>query len=808
MKKFLFLLFASMFASVAYSYDYNYRKVDKVPDVGHYTWYHELNQTTNYFTFYDKFSLGVAANRKYIVHVYERKPGESSIIMAYRADKPSDCWYHYGVLTPNGISENEIGSKEYINDMEFSIDPEGHTGGEVGIPLGDIIEKAYNQNYTELRIVVEELTRPNVMWDWYPVETESRYDRGRGLFHNNYLDVDLKAVYDCQVEVSAQTVNYADNFSVTGKYSAAHAATLTLQYREKDGNFWYDLAKRSISDQEAKAGYSFTYKRVFVNNGVEAEREYRLKAFDKVRKDYTYSTVKTVSFYYDYEDPQGYKTGKKQGQVITLTAPAAGKVYQVISDIPVELQQEGTGYWFYMPACNVRVKEVNNLYTVQFRDYDNTVLKTQQVEEGHNATPPANPVREGYIFTGWNKPYTNIQESQVIRALYTIEGIEAELTCANPIAIQGGNVTFEVRLKTPTSKAVRAYLDAAWIDNEDDAVNFGSSAAATVDFTKEEAAAGTTKSLDVTALPNGSLNFGHRARYFRLRIRFSGSTQDYIFNIVRVDTYYQITVDNQVDELNAYVAIPDGQTYFVYDDNKIYARPLDTIHATDYSALACPLKFQFSPTPVGDVKTGDNWVVVPAGYGEGMLTISHEKHQVLFYAEGHHDGWYNLEFGEGVYEPQEITCGGMATPPELGDDVLTGKVFRGWKARGSYADDAYLEVTEPMIFDALLEAVPTYTVTFKDWDGTTLDTQEVNAGASALPPVVENRYGYDFIGWDQDFSTVTSPMIIIAQYEAWPESIDEIRVTGDKARKYVIDGAIYIALPDGHIYNANGEQVR
>ncbi len=58
-----------------------------------------------------------------------------------------------------------------------------------------------------------------------------------------------------------------------------------------------------------------------------------------------------------------------------------------------------------------------------------------------------------------------------------------------------------------------------------------------------------------------------------------------------------------------------------------------------------------------------------------------------------------------------------------------------------------------------------YTVTFKDWDGTTLLEQTVIQGSSATAPANPTRDGYSFIGWDTDFSNVTSDLVITAQYE-------------------------------------------
>ena len=62
-------------------------------------------------------------------------------------------------------------------------------------------------------------------------------------------------------------------------------------------------------------------------------------------------------------------------------------------------------------------------------------------------------------------------------------------------------------------------------------------------------------------------------------------------------------------------------------------------------------------------------------------------------------------------------------------------------------------------------AKPTYTVTFKDWDGTTLKTQTVEEGSSATAPSNPTRYGYTFTGWDKTFTNITGDITVTAQYE-------------------------------------------
>lgn len=68
----------------------------------------------------------------------------------------------------------------------------------------------------------------------------------------------------------------------------------------------------------------------------------------------------------------------------------------------------------------------DGIFTVTYQDNDGTILSTQTIYRGFDATPPDDPYHYGYIFTGWSSDGKNIQASTTITAqfraaeLYTI----------------------------------------------------------------------------------------------------------------------------------------------------------------------------------------------------------------------------------------------------------------------------------------------------------------------------------------------------------------------------------------------------
>ena len=86
-----------------------------------------------------------------------------------------------------------------------------------------------------------------------------------------------------------------------------------------------------------------------------------------------------------------------------------------------------------------------NEYTVTFKDYNGTVLKTEKVESGKGATAPANPTREHYNFAGWDKTFSSVTSDLIVTAKYTTDKliISAESVTVNKGT---GEVTMNIRV--------------------------------------------------------------------------------------------------------------------------------------------------------------------------------------------------------------------------------------------------------------------------------------------------------------------------------------------------------------------------
>ncbi len=109
-----------------------------------------------------------------------------------------------------------------------------------------------------------------------------------------------------------------------------------------------------------------------------------------------------------------------EGEEFTVTfSPFAGYEVEKVLVNGLEIPADGT-YTIGTVSMDTTIEIFFKIksYTVTFVDYDGSVLKTEVVEHGDQATAPANPTREHYVFSGWDTTYSDVTANVTVRATY------------------------------------------------------------------------------------------------------------------------------------------------------------------------------------------------------------------------------------------------------------------------------------------------------------------------------------------------------------------------------------------------------
>lgn len=149
---------------------------------------------------------------------------------------------------------------------------------------------------------------------------------------------------------------------------------------------------------------------------------------------------------------------QKPSYTITVDQPANGTIALQETGIDLTSVEEGTilhfiatpnegyefGAWSGCEAdgsltvtANATISASFNkkAYHVTFVDFDDRVLKEEDILFEEAATAPADPTREGYTFAGWDKDFSSITAAITVKATYTIN------TYMVTVVAENGSVT-------------------------------------------------------------------------------------------------------------------------------------------------------------------------------------------------------------------------------------------------------------------------------------------------------------------------------------------------------------------------------
>lgn len=116
-----------------------------------------------------------------------------------------------------------------------------------------------------------------------------------------------------------------------------------------------------------------------------------------------------------------------------------------------------SSFLLFLTSC----EESLNTFKVTFVDFDNTVLKTQEVQKGSNANAPKEPTRIGYTFEKWDKDFTNVKRDITVLAVYKPNIYEVKFVENGGSEVDDINIEFDkpLELAIPTKKG---YNFAGW----------------------------------------------------------------------------------------------------------------------------------------------------------------------------------------------------------------------------------------------------------------------------------------------------------------------------------------------------------
>lgn len=167
--------------------------------------------------------------------------------------------------------------------------------------------------------------------------------------------------------------------------------------------------KEEQSDFSAIGTSAFQYcsslKEVIIGNGV---KEIPIYAFSSCRALESVNLEKNITSI-------GYQAFSYCDSLATINYAGTEEEWHAITKYIEWDINSGTYTIKY--NCDIEIVET---CTVTFKDYDGMILKMESIAKGKAATAPADPVREGYTFAGWDKLFDNVTSDLVVTATYTI----------------------------------------------------------------------------------------------------------------------------------------------------------------------------------------------------------------------------------------------------------------------------------------------------------------------------------------------------------------------------------------------------
>jgi len=394
-------------------------------------------------------------------------------------------------------------------------------------------------------------------------------------------------------------------------------------------------------------------------------------------------------------------------------------------------------------------------YMVVFKDHDGTILKTETVNHGNEATSPSDPVREGFVFTGWDTAFDNVSYDLVVTAqydpvTYTVSYVAGEngiITGQATQTVNHGENTTEVTAVPNTGYHFVEWTDGITANPRTDE-NITDHLTVTAEFIINQYNV-IFQDHDGTALKIAKVDHENDAEAPDDPVR-----PGYVFigwNVVFDNVTRDLTVTAQYSRLTYTV------TYLVGDNGSIVGPTPQTIPHGDSSEVVTAEPdtgyhfVQWSDGSEANPRIDHNItgpVDVTAEFAINQYTVTIDS------TEGgstDQDGTHSIDHG-----------GSITINPTPGE----GYHFTGWSgdAAGTASPLTVADIIDDRSITANFE-LNQYTVTFVDHNGTELKVETVVHGSGAKAPADPEQEGHTFTGWDMSYDIITDDLTVTALYD-------------------------------------------
>ena len=222
--------------------------------------------------------------------------------------------------------------------------------------------------------------------------------------------------------------------------------------------FVYDTAQGLETNRFTKEGYTFKGWSTTANGQV-------IYTDGATVNNLTATNHGIVTLYAVWEANQYTVTFKDWDGSVLKTEQVA---YNTGATAPTEPSREGYRFTGWDKTFDVITGDTEitaqyvKTWTVTFKDEDGTVLKVEIVDEGTGAIAPTEPVKEGHTFAGWNAAFDNVTEDTVVTATYIINQYTVTFKDWDGSVLKTEQVAYNTGATAPTEPSREGYRFTGW----------------------------------------------------------------------------------------------------------------------------------------------------------------------------------------------------------------------------------------------------------------------------------------------------------------------------------------------------------